>query len=437
MSLSYGEFLGACKCGVGNVDLDPAPDGFPGQQQQTTKAGTTVVSKPVARIPQKRRVDLTSEVEKLEFYASGAPNVDPRVLAQMIVTVRRKLLGSGSWQNASYSDPRSRYDSREDLMRRLEAVERSVGAGVAGPKAYAELAGLGGGLGDLQPPPWGTEINPVTKLASCIRTALCRPQAFCCPGGAVPVPNSCLPGTQLPPQTRIPYPQPHGVPLHPGYGLPLGPTYAVTNPLSPYVTRGSPATVAPGHTGFIPMPGLPSIAAPGVSQEYQIIEPTALSKSLLAKKVAAQTVQKWGAAPVKFIPQSAARIPAKVQQAPAGLKFVQGAGQVRLAPNYLQQAPAVAPTAISAASIMNVASPAQLVQAAPQFQLAQGAGFSQQQQAAAALQASAAASAGLFGLGRRGHGHHKTSCHGVEECLKKIRECKHAANRKRNREGRG
>jgi len=168
MAISYAEFAG--------------PPGFPGAMSQTTKSGTTTFGKAQGVVPQKRRVDLTGELEQLEFLAMNPRAVHPRVLASRAWELRRKLIGSGDWQQASYGDPRQRYDTRADLARRLDLVERALGIGGASQRMMA-----GGGLGSWNTPEWGQKHHPVERLAACIRVALCRPRAFCCPGGLEPV----------------------------------------------------------------------------------------------------------------------------------------------------------------------------------------------------------------------------------------------------------
>jgi hypothetical protein len=164
--------------GQGQEDLEPSPEGFGPQYVMTTKKDTTVMSKwPVpGTAPKERRVDITRLVEEAEYLA-GTPGVHPRVLAQKVWQARKALMGSSKWSWASYQDPRARYDSYDDLVARLEAVERVLGVGKLSPKIMAAFYGLGGIA------PWGERLDPVEKLAQCIRGSLCLPKAFCCPPG--------------------------------------------------------------------------------------------------------------------------------------------------------------------------------------------------------------------------------------------------------------
>jgi hypothetical protein len=227
MAISYSEMM------------EPAPEGFPGAMVQTTKPGTTVFSRPQGVVPQKRRVDLTQELEQLEFLTLHARQVHPRVLAQKTWALRRKLQGSGDWAWANRATPGARYDARSDLLRRLDQVERVLGIGGMSPRMMAATAGgLSGGS-------WLAEPDPVGKLAGCIRAALCRPRAFCCPGGVEPVRGRGRvgdPGKKFPP----PPPPPPLPPRRP--------------PPPPFPPRRHP----PGQPPLIGIPGAPFAPAPGL-----------------------------------------------------------------------------------------------------------------------------------------------------------------------------
>lgn len=203
MALKFGEFMGfaqaasgdyryglnrALGCcpglGQGQEDLEPPPEGFGPKYVQTTKAGTTVFSETPGKAPVRRRVNVTGMLEELEFLA-GTPGVHPRVLAQKAWQVRRALMGTSRWQWAQYADPFSRYESYDDLVSRLQAVERVLGIDQISPKIMSALYGMGG-LGALGKAAWGESMDPIRKLAGCIRTAICFPKGFCCPSGSRP-----------------------------------------------------------------------------------------------------------------------------------------------------------------------------------------------------------------------------------------------------------
>jgi hypothetical protein len=166
----------------GQEDLEAPPYGY--QYAQTTKKNTTVFGRPVGKVPPTRRVSATRLVEELEFLA-GTPGVHPRVLAQKAWQARKALMESSDWQYANYQSPFASYDSSSDLKARLAAVERVLGIDKVSPKVAAALYGMGGmsGLGIYAGPAWGQMYNPVDKLASCIRGALCAPTSYCCPPG--------------------------------------------------------------------------------------------------------------------------------------------------------------------------------------------------------------------------------------------------------------
>jgi len=134
-----------------------------------------------------RRVQLTRLVEELEALV-GTAGVHPQILAQKAWDLRRALVGAGDWSWADYTDPRQAYDDKRDLEQRLLVIERLLGVGRLAPQ-LAGLSGLGccpgllgsgmSGLGAWNQPYY----DPVAKLASCIRGALCMPQSFCCPPG--------------------------------------------------------------------------------------------------------------------------------------------------------------------------------------------------------------------------------------------------------------
>lgn len=170
--------------GQGQEDLEPPPEGFGPKYVQTTKAGTTVFSETPGRAPVRRRVNVTGMIEELEFLA-GTPGIHPRVLAQKAWQARKALMETSRWDWAQYADPRSRYDSYEDLVARLQAVERVLGIDKVSPKIMSALYGMGG-LGALGKAPWGASMDPVRKLAGCIRSAICFPKGFCCPSGSRP-----------------------------------------------------------------------------------------------------------------------------------------------------------------------------------------------------------------------------------------------------------
>ena len=121
-----------------------------------------------------RRVQLTRLVEELEALV-GTAGVHPQILAQKAWDLRRALVGAGDWSWADYTDPRQAYDDKHDLEQRLLVIERLLGIGRLAPA----LAGMGG-LGAWNQPYY----DPVAKLASCIRGALCMPKSFCCPPGS-------------------------------------------------------------------------------------------------------------------------------------------------------------------------------------------------------------------------------------------------------------
>ena len=177
-----GGGLGATTVSRGQADLEPGDYGY--QYAQTTKPGTTVTGRRQGFVGPDRRVEITREIEQLEFLA-GTPGIHPRVLAQRVWAARRKLMGSGNWEWASYANPNARYDSKQDLFSRLGAVERVLGVGQLSPRLMiAYGSGAMSGLGA-----WGgTYSDPVAKLASCIRGMLCAPKGFCCPPGRRPPP---------------------------------------------------------------------------------------------------------------------------------------------------------------------------------------------------------------------------------------------------------
>lgn len=179
---------GWAKCGglgattvMGQEDLEPGDYGY--QYVQTTKPNTTVMGKPQGRAPVGRRVNITQLVAEAEYLA-GTPGVHPRVLAQKVWQARKALMGSSRWEWANYQNQGSAYDSYDDLVARLESVERVLGVDKVSPKIMSQLyGGLGNYQGYYRGPAWGENIDPVAKLASCIRGTLCQPKAFCCDQG--------------------------------------------------------------------------------------------------------------------------------------------------------------------------------------------------------------------------------------------------------------
>lgn len=93
---------------------------------QTTENASTVTSK-THRVPRERRVDLTSQVEELEFLAAST-NVHPDALVSKLVEARRALRGSANWTGANYADPRSRWDDSRELGKRLDDAQRAIEA---------------------------------------------------------------------------------------------------------------------------------------------------------------------------------------------------------------------------------------------------------------------------------------------------------------------
>ena len=203
MALAFSDFIGQassgdyrhglgcqrcgpdCRCGLGATtvhgnNLEPGDYGY----KQTTRPGQTVSGHRQGLAPVGRRIALTNMINELEFLA-GTPGVHPRVLAQKVWTARRALMGTSRWEFASYKSPSRAYDSYAGLASRLKSVELVLG--VAGVSAKASgMGGLGsyGSTGAFRGAPWGaTGGSPISKLASCIRGAMCMPKSFCCPAG--------------------------------------------------------------------------------------------------------------------------------------------------------------------------------------------------------------------------------------------------------------
>ena len=170
MPLSYAELMGMGNDN-GQADLEPPAPGFPGKYVQTTKPGTTVVSK-VRRAPVKRRVDVTRQLQELEFLV-GTPGIPARVLAQKAWTIRRALMGSRVWPWASYGVPGQQYSSHDELQSRLEGIEKILGIDKISPKVMSALYGMGGLGSAISTPRWGRRFDPITKLASCINARWC------------------------------------------------------------------------------------------------------------------------------------------------------------------------------------------------------------------------------------------------------------------------
>jgi hypothetical protein len=96
------------------------------QAVSTTKPGTTVFSRVVAA-PVERKVELTSAVEELEFLVAD-PRVPNEALLQRLRAARRALMGSARWSYASYADQRERWGAHDELVARLDDVQRAVEA---------------------------------------------------------------------------------------------------------------------------------------------------------------------------------------------------------------------------------------------------------------------------------------------------------------------
>ena len=207
-------------------------------------AVSAALSRPRGGVGFARRVQLTRLVEELEALV-GTAGVHPQILAQKAWDLRRALVGAGDWSWADYTDPRQAYDDKHDLEQRLLVIERLLGIGRLAPA----LAGMGG-LGAWNQPYY----DPVAKLASCIRGALCMPKSFCCPPGSkfrppardraeqepdyAPVSNSVLVADQLA------EPRP-----------PTGDTWVQPPPGDTWV---QPPPGGPGDTWTQPPPGGPS-----------------------------------------------------------------------------------------------------------------------------------------------------------------------------------
>jgi hypothetical protein len=170
--------LGSTTIMAGQADLEPGDWGY--QYTQTTKPGTTVAGRAQGRPPVARRIAITRAVAELEFLA-GTPGVHPRVLAQKVWLARKALMGTAPWSWANYQNQASAYDSYDDLVSRLQSVERVLGVGNVSPKIMSQY-GMGG-LGVYTGAVWGQQQSPVAKLAQCIQGALCMPKAFCCDQG--------------------------------------------------------------------------------------------------------------------------------------------------------------------------------------------------------------------------------------------------------------
>lgn len=214
------------------------------QYVQTTVPGKTVFGRPVGLVPAQRKIELTRLVEELEWLA-GTPGIHPAVLAQKIWEVRRRLMGSADWEFASYAEPRGSWDSKRDLLSRVEAVERVLGVEGISPKLMSALYGMthgASGLGtypyqDL--PRWTEQYWPIRKLASCIRDRICHKGQYCCPPQAqYPGPSWCYrppqrvlwPALPPPPPPRLPAPfvppptlEPVGIFVQPPFGTRLPP----------------------------------------------------------------------------------------------------------------------------------------------------------------------------------------------------------------------
>ncbi len=115
--------LGAPPKITGVMD-DEAGDSMLGNQVQTTKPGTTVLSKPHV-VPLQRRLDLTRAVEELEFLVRD-PSVSADALLSKLRSARRALVGSASWPFAQYAgvSENQSFDAHEYLVARLDEVQR-------------------------------------------------------------------------------------------------------------------------------------------------------------------------------------------------------------------------------------------------------------------------------------------------------------------------
>jgi hypothetical protein len=198
MAIPYNEFLAQASSGdyryglgtttviQGQADLEPGDYGQ--QYVMTTKPNTTVMSKRVGVAPVARRQNITRMISELEFLA-GTPGIHERVLAQKVWQARKALMGTSKWSWANYQNPRSSYDSYDDLVSRLDAVEAVLGTRGVSAKIMSQLYGMGGlgsgtgWTGAYKGAPWGAGGDPIAKLASCIRGMICQPKGFCCPPG--------------------------------------------------------------------------------------------------------------------------------------------------------------------------------------------------------------------------------------------------------------
>lgn len=165
--------------------------------------------------------------------------------------------------------------------------------------SYAELRGLGEA-------PWGYRHEPSLQLASCLRTMLCRPRAFCCPGGLEPVCDPRLPPFQppprLPPLRRPPRLPPPREPtrLPPPRREP--PPFLDQRP-PPYV-EVPPFIQPPG--GFVPQAqllqrgGLVEVPGGRVPGQQILTTPGAITSQYLPGVPPAGVVTAWPAAPVTY-----------------------------------------------------------------------------------------------------------------------------------------
>ncbi len=269
----------------GQTDLEPGDYGY--SYASTTKPGTTVTGSRQGFVGGDRRAQITRQVEELEFLA-GTPGVHPRVLGQKVWAARRALMGVGDWAWAAYSVPGHTYDSKSDLIRRVEAVERVLGVAGLPPRL---MAAAGSGLGA-----WGSPVSdPVETLSRVIQAALCAPRAFCCPGRGVPVGMN-------PPRRRPPFPPPFPPPPFPPPPFPPPP---LPPRIPPPPVQPPPLPPLPPPVGEPPPPVTPPPAGqPPLEPPKGIIPAGALFQPVLkpVQQAVPKPAQAVKPAPVALVP---------------------------------------------------------------------------------------------------------------------------------------